>query len=616
MRLDGEATGRRRGAAVRGWALTGVAMMVALSLLTDTPWRQPIRYICPCAVVASRDGRTLYVAGYTAHQVVVIERAGRRVKATLALPDCPSGLALSPVGNSLFVTAGGPDGRVFVVDTTRRKVLTTVSVGHTPLSPVVTADGLTLFVCNRFNNSVSVVDVHSGIETGRVPVVREPVAAAVTPDDRYLLVANHLPVGPSSAEVVAAQVSVIDVAQRRRVADIDLPNGSTGLRGICVSPDGRYAYVTHILARYQEPTTQLDRGWMNTNALTLLDVAGLRRLNTVLLDDVDHGAANPWAVACTEDGRRLCVTHAGTHELSIIDRAGLHARLAGSASPETVPDDLAFLRDLRVRVNLGGQGPRHLAIAGPQAYVAEYFTDSVAVVDLAEGIQVGSVGLGATDVVTLSRQGERLFNDGSWCFQQWQSCASCHPDAAADALNWDLLNDGIGTYKNTKSLLLSYQTPPMMLTGSRPDAETAVRAGMRFVQFAVRAPSEALALDEYLRFLPSVPSPHLVGGRLSQAALRGKALFHAAGCGRCHGGPLFTDLDRADVQTGRGRDAGEAFDTPTLVNAWRTAPYLVNGQAVTIREVLTTFNPNDQHGATSSMTGQDVNDLAEYVLSL
>jgi len=614
--LDPEATRWRRGAAIRGGALAGVALMVALPLLTDTPRRQPVQYVCPCAVVASRDGRTLYVAGHTAHQVVVMERAGCRVQATIALSDCPSGLALSPAGTALFVTAGGPAGRVFVVDTASRKVLTTIPVGHTPLSPVVTADGLTLFVCNRFNNSVSVVDAHSGTETGRISVVREPVAAAVTPDDRYLLVANHLPAGPSSDEVVAAQVSVIDVAQRRRVADIDLPNGSTGLRGICISPDGRYAYVTHILARYQEPTTQLDRGWMNTNALSILDVAGLRRWNTVLLDDVDHGAANPWAVACTEDGRRVCVTHAGTHELSVIDLTGLHARLAGSASPETVPDDLAFLRDLRVRVKLGGQGPRHLAVAGSQAYVAEYFTDSVAVVDLAEGVQVGSVGLGAADVLTLSRQGERLFNDGSWCFQQWQSCASCHPDAAADGLNWDLLNDGISTYRNTKSLLLSYQTPPMMMTGSRPNAETAIRAGMRFVQFAVRPESEAMALDEYLRYLPSVPSPHLVGGRLSKAAQRGKALFDAAGCGRCHGGPLFTNLRRADVQTGRGRDAGETFDTPTLVNVWRTAPYLVNGQAATIKEVLTTFNANDGHGVTSSMTEQDVNDLAEYVLSL
>ena len=614
-RLDEETTRRRRWLRIRVGLFGGILAALALSLSTDTLQTQPIRYASPCALAATPDGRTLYVAEHTAGQVVLVDRAHHRVQATIALGDGASGLALSPAGSMLFVTAGGPDGRVYLIDTASHKTVGMIPVGHTPLAPVVTPDGLTVLVCNRFSNSVSVIDPGTGTETSRIPVVREPVAAAVTPDGRTLLVANHLPTAPSTGDAVAAQVSVIDVVQRRRVTDIDLPNGSTGLRGICVSPDGRYAYVTHVLARYQEPTTQLDRGWMNTNALSVIDVAGLRWWNTVLLDDVDRGAANPWAVACAGDGL-VCVTHSGTRELSVIDRVGLHAKLSASPSPETVPDDLAFLRDLRVRVRLTGHGPRGLAATGPQVVVAEYLSDSIAVVDLAGRVQVGSIGLGTPDVLTPGRRGERLFNDGSWCFQQWQSCGSCHPDVAADGLNWDLLNDGISTYRNTKSLLLSYQTPPMMMTGSRADAETAIRAGMRYVQFAISPEPEAMALDEYLRSVAPVPSPCRVHGQLSQAAQRGRALFGTAGCGRCHKGPLFTDLHAYDVQTGRGRDAGRAFDTPTLVNVWRTAPYLYNGQARTIREVLTTFNPEDQHGATSSMTGQDVNDLAEYVLSL
>ena len=67
------------------------------------------------------------------------------------------------------------------------------------------------------------------------------------------------------------------------------------MRGICVSPDGKYAYVVHILARYQMPTTQLERGWMNTNAMSIIDVAAKKLINTVLLDDIDLGAANPGA---------------------------------------------------------------------------------------------------------------------------------------------------------------------------------------------------------------------------------------------------------------------------------------------------------------------------------
>jgi DNA-binding beta-propeller fold protein YncE len=153
----------------------------------------------------------------------------------------------------------------------------------------------------------------------RIPVQREPVAAALTPNGRFLFVANLLPAGAANEGIVATVVSVIETATNKVVTTIELPNGATTLQGICISPDGRYAYATHILGRYTVPTTQLERGWMNTNALSIIDVENKELIDTVLLDDVDNGAANPWAVCCTNDGKYICVTHAGTDELSIID---------------------------------------------------------------------------------------------------------------------------------------------------------------------------------------------------------------------------------------------------------------------------------------------------------
>ena len=60
-------------------------------------------------------------------------------------------------------------------------------------SAYVDIEGKRIYVCNRFNNDVSVIDPAAGRELARVPAVREPIAAAVTPDGRALLVANHLP---------------------------------------------------------------------------------------------------------------------------------------------------------------------------------------------------------------------------------------------------------------------------------------------------------------------------------------------------------------------------------------------------------------------------------------
>lgn len=584
-------------------------------------------YRAPVAIVAGGANQNLYVAEYAANTVAVINTATNTITRRIVLPEPPSGLALSRDGATLYVTNASAAGCVRFVDVASGQVNGVVRAGHTPLAPVLGDDGGRLYVCNRFTNDVSVIDVASRKEVARIGVVREPVAAALGAGGRFLFVANLLPAGASDGPVVRASVSVIDTTSNSAAATVPLPNGSTGVRGICVSPDGAYVYVAHILARYQMPTTQLERGWMNTNALSILDAAGHTLVNTVLLDDVDAGAANPWAVSCSADGTYVCVTHAGTHEISVIDRAALHARLKAAASgvPVTevaasaadVPNDLSFLSGLRCRIKLLGNGPRALALCGNRAYTAEYFSDSVSVVDLAAAgpAQVRRVDLGGSDEVSMERIGERLFNDAALCFQQWQSCASCHPDARADGLNWDLLNDGIGNPKNTKSMLLAHVTPPAMSLGIRDTAETAVRAGIKHIQFAERPEADAAAIDAYLRSLKSIPSPWLANERLSPRAERGKEVFQRSGCRNCHPEPLFTNLQRYDVGTSSGLDANKMIDTPALVEVWRTAPYLHDGRAATLLDVFKGHNAKNQHGETSALSAQELGDLLEYVLS-
>ncbi|MHC4459919.1 MAG: c-type cytochrome [Planctomycetota bacterium] len=606
----------------------GIVALITMLYLTANLPAEGRDYLSPLVLVADRQGQTLYVAEATAKQVAVFDIAAGKIKKVITLPNPPSGLALAPNGRSLYVTGAVPNGRVHVVNVKTGRVSRTLKVGHTPGAPVVNPDGKTLYVCNRFNNNVAVINLASKKTLAKIPVPREPFAAAITPDGKLLFVANLLPAGAADRDYVAAEVSVIDTVGKKVTSAIQLPNGSTGLRCICVSPDGKHAYVTHILARYQLPTTQLERGWVNTNALSIIDVSKRKLVNTVLLDDVDLGAANPWDVACTNDGKYICVTLAGTHEVSVINRTKLHDKLARvangekvsdvSLSADDVPNDLAFLVGLRRRLKLAGNGPRGLAVIGTKVYVAEYFTDSIGIVDVNPETlhRARSLALASKKPMTTVRKGEMFFNNASLCFQKWQSCASCHPsDGRADALNWDLLNDGIGNPKNTRSLLLAHKTPPAMVTGARPDAETAVRSGIKHIQFAVRPEEDAVAIDNYLKSLKPVPSPYLIRDRLSRAARRGKKIFEKAGCAKCHAGSMYTDMNKYNVETGKGLDKNLAFDTPTLIEVWRTAPYLYDGRAATIKEVLTKYNPDDKHGVTSNLTKNEISDLAQFVLS-
>jgi YVTN family beta-propeller protein len=572
-----------------------------------------------------------------------------------------------------------------------------VSTGHTAMAPVVSPDGRTLYVCNRFDNAVSFIDLVSLRETHRVSVVREPVAAAVSPDGARLVVVNHLQAGRADVERVAVALSVIDTVDARLLTNVVLANGASLARGVAISPDGHWACVTHILARFQSPARQVERGWMNANALSFIDLVELRLVDTVLLDDKERGAANPWAVLWSSDGRQIFVTHAGTHEVSVIDAPGLLARLVGKGSTEregkadprrdrpasieyssrtrlsaaaSVDTDAAgdssvaggptydhsFLDGLRRRIKLPGRGPRALALVGQKLVTADYSSDTLSVIDLSEPelavsvirlspagipgkpgneLQVGSgaqksgptpgnAAKSAGEDVghpgqSLAREGEVWFNDATWCFQGWQSCASCHSsDGRVDGLNWDLLNDGVGNPKNSKSLLLAFQTPPAMNQGVRARPEQAVRAGFRHVLFSRPPEAVSLAVDEFLKSLTPVPSPYVVGGRLSDTAIRGQKLFldERVGCARCHPPGLYTDLKRHEVGTRARFDTVGAFDTPTLVECWRTAPYLHDGSAATMKNVLTERSRHDRHGHTSHLTTGELDDLAAFVLSL
>jgi YVTN family beta-propeller protein len=588
------------------WLSGVICVLVILSANAEVSSGE---YLSPLAVVADTQASTIYIAEFTAKRIAVFDTVAGQVTRSISLPARPNGLAIAPDKSRLYVTGAAPAARVYVIDPVKGKVTARLSTGHTPTAPVVSPDGKVLYVCNRFDNDVAVINLKKGKVVSRVPVQREPVAAAISPDGRLLFVANLLPAGAADRDYAAAAVTVIDTASKKVVAIIQLPS------------------------RYQLPTTQLERGWMNTNALSVIDVGSRKLVNTVLLDDVDLGAANPWGVACTDDGKYICVTHAGTHELSVIDRLAMHEKLEKvtsgqkvsdvSLTAEDVPNDLSFLVGIRRRLKLAGNGPRGLVIIGTKAHVAEYFSDSLGVIDISGELRpkARSVELGPRAPMTPERKGEMLFNNAELCFQHWQSCVSCHPDVRADALNWDLLNDGIGNPKNTKSLLLSHKTPPAMSTGVRDSAEMAVRAGIRHIQFTVRPEEDAVAIDRYLKSLEPVQSPYLARDwlskkpRLSKAARRGKKVFKKAGCMSCHSGPLGTDLQQYNVGTGKGREQEQEFDTPTLVEVWRTAPYLHDGRAVTIEDMLVEHNIGDKHGRTSGLTEKQIADLAEFVLS-
>jgi hypothetical protein len=190
-------------------------------------------------------------------------------------------------------------------------------------------------------------------------------------------------------------------------------------------------------------------------------------------------------------------------------------------------------------------------------------------------------------------------------------------------MNWDLMNDGFGNPKNTKSLLYAPRTEPAMWTGIRANAMAGVQAGFRFIEFQAHPQQDYDDIYNFLNSLEPEPSPYWVNGKLSPDAVQGKAIFESAEarCLECHlPSYYYAHTNKYDVGTRHDSDWTQnditGYVPPPLFELWRTAPYLHDGSALTLRDVLTTFNAGDRHGKTSHLSPSQIDQLAAYLLQI
>ena len=59
-----------------------------------------------------------------------------------------------------------------------------------------------------------------------------------------------------------------------------------------------------------------------------------------------------------------------------------------------------------------------------------------------------------------------------------------------------------------------------------------------------------------------------------------------------------------------------ALDTASLIEVWRTAPYLHDGRHLTVKELLETGKHGNTHGQIGRLDEHEVDNLVKFVLSL
>lgn len=246
-------------------------------------------------------------------------------------------------------------------------------------------------------------------------------------------------------------------------------------------------------------------------------------------------------------------------------------------------------------------------------------------------------------------RGKQIFanaEDKRMASEGYLSCSSCHFDGFEDGLVWDFTDRGEGV-RNTISLLGRRGTGHGRVHWSAnfdeiQDFDGPIRvhqAGLGFIPleiYQVGTRSESLgdpkagldsdldALAAYVTSLGSIPrSPFRKSdGTLTDDAALGRATFLELGCDSCHKGDDFTDSSEGvlhDVGTLTelsGQRLGAeltGLDTPTLLGIWQTPPYLHDGSAPTLRDVLTTRNAEGAHGQTAGLSEAELDQLVAYL---
>lgn len=591
------------------------------------------KYSSPTDLKVSPDKKKLYVAEQTAKTIAVIDVEKKTVEKKIQLPNEVTGLVVSPDGSKLYATCSSelwPDGFVAEVDVAAGRVTSRIAVGHGARCPNISPDGKLLYVCNVFNNNISVVDLIAKKEKSKIAVIREPYSAGLTPDGKTLVVANSLPHEISTDSLtITNKIQLINTENGKITKTMPLPIGSHSAFGVTVSPDGKYALVTHLLGMFNRIANRLSGGWIHTNNMAIVDIEAQKIINDISLDNPTSGAANPWGVTLSEDGKYGVVALAGKNDLLVFDfKQLLDYTKSVDISLSSELSTMGKISNKQIFVDV--KAPRAVATIGDLVYVAGYFADTILTYSL--DTKNSAAGRKVQDQILLQkpakpmtshRRGEYRFYDAYLCLENWQSCHSCHPFGRPDALNWRL-NTDLNSPKNAKSMVYSWWTPRTNWAGKRENTYQSIRTGIEeelLIKVIGDIQPIAFDMDTFFMRLKPVPSPHLEKGKLSEAAKRGRAIYYdkdKVNCIVCHPVPLFTDKKFHDAGFSDPFDANKDWDTPGLNESWRTAPYNHIGSSENMRECL--LSPGHANIRTLDgnmrLTESEIKDLLEYVLSL
>lgn len=284
-----------------------------------------------------------YVANRGDGTVSVVDTRTNAVVETVPVGTDPLGVAVSPLGERVYVANQVMSGTVSVIDAATNTVVDTLTVGREPTGLAVKYPGTKLYVANRIDKTVSVIDLATGDELGPIDVGNNPLGVAVNPAGTPAYVVNK---GSNT-------VSVIDTNFDEVIATVDVGNDP---QHVAVHPNGRWVYVTNT----------------SNASVTVIDAASNAAATTIPV------GTNPEGLALLPSGLRMYVANEGPDTVSVIDTST--NTVVNTIDVGTNPNDVAVTPD------------------GTKVFVTNRAARTVSVIDVATETVVATVDVGFTPV--------------------------------------------------------------------------------------------------------------------------------------------------------------------------------------------------------------------------
>lgn len=556
------------------------------------------RFRGPVAMTLVDGDRSLIVANRRAGTVLLVDTETRTPRCETSIGKRLSGIAALPGDTWLLVTDEAAHELVLIQRANDElKVVARQNVPEHPVSIQVSPDGKYCCVASLWSRKLAVITVQ--LDGQPALALSKTIPLPFAPRQQLLVDRGERLV---VADAFGGKLAVIDPARGEIESVRELL--AHNIRGLCLNAEGNRLLVAHQVLNSLAHTTTDDVHWgmlmgNTVHSLMLKNVLDreqdfLRDSITYPLGEAGHGAADPGAIAAVgrEPGagdasdRELAAVISGTGEIELFSEAGLGSR----------------------RVRVGGR-PTELAVSrdGRLVYVADELDDSISIVDAKEATLAARISLPRPELTQADR-GERLFYDGRLAHDGWMSCHSCHTDGHSNGLVNDNLGDGsFGAPKRVLSLLGVGKTAPWAWNGEVKELEVQIKKSVTTTMRG-RVPSDeqVAALAAFVRTLEPPPAVVPAGPGDREGIERGRAVFAARNCGRCHAPPEYTSAGVYDV--GLKDEAGNAkFNPPSLRGVGQRDRLFHDNRAASLEEVFTKFR---------HQIGDDAPDVADLIAFL